>query len=152
MAKFLSIKYAMTAALLLGGLAVAPAHAGPAKKSEEVVEGELSEKEIARSIEVVGLVFPVFDEKDRLRNYLFANARFMVADGKDIWEFREKSHFIRDYVIRAAHRESFHKGASYTEFDTARAAELVLKAANNAVGDPGGMVEVKFSEVASQDR
>jgi hypothetical protein len=138
-------------ALSAGALALAAgAHAAPPKAEAVSAEQAASEKEIARSIELGGLVFPVFDKDNKLRNYLFVNARMLVADGKDPWKYREQSHFIRDAVIRAAHRTSFHLAADMSKLDEKRAAAESLKAANAVLGEPGAVVSMTFTQIASQ--
>lgn len=137
------------ASVILAASAVA---APPKGKTEAAAEaaGEASEKEIARSIELGGLAFPVFDEDRELLNYFFINGRMLAGPGKDIWKYREKGHLIRDAVLRAAHRESFHVKGDPTKFDEARAAAACLKAANAAVGDPDALVTMTFTQIASQ--
>ncbi len=138
-------------AVTAGALALsASAHAAPPKGEASTPEQIASEKEIARSIELGGLVFPVFDEDQNLRNYLFVNARMLVADGKDPWKYREQSHFIRDAVIRASHRISFHTAADMSKLDEKRAAIESLKAANAALGETGVLVSMTFTQIASQ--
>ncbi len=124
----------------------APAFA--AKEAEEPAEA--SEKDIARSIELSGMVFPVFGEDHKLKNYLFVSARMLVADGKDPWKYRENAHFIRDAVLSAAHSTSLHKGDDYLAFNEELAREVCLKAANDAVGDAGAMASITFTQIASQ--
>jgi hypothetical protein len=92
----------------------------------------------------------VFDKDNKLRNYLFVNARMLVADGKDPWKYREQSHFIRDAVIRAAHRTSFHLATDMSKLDEKRAAAESLKAANAVLGEPGAVVSMTFTQIASQ--
>jgi len=53
-----------------------------------------AEAEVARSVELGGIVFPVFDEKRKLRNFLFINARMLAGPGKGVWKYREQQHFI----------------------------------------------------------
>jgi hypothetical protein len=138
-------------ALSAGALVLASgAHAAPPKAEAASAEQIASEKEIARSIELGGLVFPVFDKDNHLRNYLFVNARMLVADGKDPWKYREQSHFIRDAVIRAAHRTSFHLPADMSKLDEKRAAAESLKAANAVLGESGVLVSMTFTQIASQ--
>src|SRR5689334_15963478 len=73
------------------------------------------DREIAMSVELGGLVFPMFDEGGKLKNYIFVSARMVVAQGKDPWKYREQAHFIRDAVVRAAHRVSFNAKGNYNK-------------------------------------
>ncbi len=118
---------------------------GPASEGQPA-----NEKEVARSVDLAGLVFPVFDEKGKLKNYLFVSARLLVAPDKDTWKYREQAHFIRDAVVRAAHRVSFNLKGDYKKLDEKVAATECLKAANEAVGEKGAMIEMTFTQVASQ--
>jgi hypothetical protein len=128
-------------------LTSAPAYAGPP-------EGEKSdrpdENEITRSLELSGLVFPVFDEKGMLRNYLFVNARMLVGPGKDPFKYRDKGHFIRDAVVRAAHRTSLNVKGDITKLDEKLAAAECLKAANDIVGEKDALISMTFTQIASQ--
>ncbi len=136
------------AALALS-LAAPAAHVAPPAAEEEGDENAVSEKEIARSIELIGLAFPVFDDGYKLRNYLFVNARFVVADGKDTWEFREQAHIVRDAVLRHAHKHSFHVGDDYAAFDIERATKECLEVGNRSVGE-NAFASVTFTQIAVQ--
>lgn len=112
-------------------------------------EEEINDKEVAKSVELVGLVFPVFGEDYKLKNYLFVNARMVVADNKDTWKFREQAHVVRDAVLRQAHRSSFHKGDDIHALDVERASQECIKAGNAAVGEDA-FVSVTFTQIDSQ--
>ncbi|MBI1341074.1 hypothetical protein GC169_12810 [bacterium] len=139
-------------ALLALSLMIQPvaAAAPPSGGDKGDQAGEASEKELARSIDLSGMAVPVFDEDRRLLNYFFVNARLLVAPGKDIWKYREKAHFIRDAVVRSAHRESLQVEGDSSKLDEKRAAERFLQAANEAVGESGAMVNITFTQIASQ--
>lgn len=135
--------------LLAGFVGLAMLEPVEAAPKDKAPAGE-SEKEIARSIDLGGLVFPVFDAKGHLQNYLFVDARLQVADGKDHWKYREQTHMIRDSMLRAAHRKSFHLKNDYSKLDEKLAAEECLKAANEAVRESGALVGVTFTQILSQ--
>jgi hypothetical protein len=138
---------ALILAILLAPIAPAMANPPPAAKSPE---GELNEKEVARSLDLYGLVFPVFTETGKLKNYIFVDAKMLVADRRDPSKYREQAHFIRDAVLRAAHRVSFNKKGDYTKLDEELASRECLKAANDVLGDPGAIATMKFMQIASQ--
>lgn len=139
----------LTACSVLAIASASPvAYTAPPKKADGGEE-EVSEKEIAKSVELIGLVFPVFDDGYRLKNYLFVNARLVVADGKDTWKFREQAHMVRDAVLREAHRSSLHYGDDYGKLDIERATKECLKAGNLAVGEDA-FVSVAFTQIDSQ--
>jgi hypothetical protein len=79
-----------------------------------------------RGIDLTALVLPVA-ENGRLRRYLFTSLRLDVAPGKDLWRTRERVHFLRDAIVRAAHRSPL----ASAEQDAIAA--LALAAANSAV-------------------
>lgn len=127
-------------------LAVGPAHA-----QEHGAEAETaSEAEVARSVELGGMVFPVFDEKRKLRNYLFISARMLAGPGKDVWKYREQQHFIRDAIVRVSHRVSFHKKGDIRKLDEKLAATECLAAANSVVGEKDALVTMTFTQIASR--
>ncbi len=133
----------------------APALASP--KTEPEGHGgaqgdEMDEKEIARSIELGGLVFPVFDKNHKLQNYIFVNARMVVAPNKDTWKYREKAHFIRDAVIRASHKVSFAEKNNSSRLDEKLAAAECLKAAHAALGEQGVLASMTFTQIDSQNK
>src|ERR1700754_4622331 len=92
---------------------------GEKGKEGEVIskEGTPNEKEVSRSVELGGLAFPVFQKDGKLKGYLFANARMLVGPGKDPWKYRNQAHFIRDAVIRSAHRTSFNVEGDFNKLD-----------------------------------
>lgn len=109
-----------------------------------------SEAEAVRSVELPGLVFPVFDEKFKLRNYLLVSARMLVGPGKDVWKYREQQHFIRDAILSASHRVSFNARGNYRKLDEKLAAAECLKAANQVIGEKDALIKMTFTKVASQ--
>ncbi|HEX5008464.1 MAG TPA: hypothetical protein VFV70_15225 [Hyphomonadaceae bacterium] len=132
-------------------LVAAPSQASPPAPASGHGE-ETKDAEVARSIDLGGLAFPMFDEKGKLKNYLFVNARMLVAPGKDQWKYREKAHTIRDGIIRAAHRISFDLDGDYTKLDEALAAKECIKAANESIGEKDALVAMTFTQVASQGK
>ena len=140
-------------AMFLAAAPAALADKGAEKGKEgEVIskEGTPNEKEVARSVELGGLAFPVFQKDGKLKGYLFANARMLVAPGKDPWKYRNQAHFIRDAVIRTSHRTSFNVDGDFNKLDEKLAERECLKAANDVVGEPGALVSMTFTQIASQ--
>jgi len=137
--KTLTVACAVTAFAVVAGL---PAHAAGGGSKEE-------EKEINRSVELNAMVFPVFDEDRNLINYLFVNSRMLVADGKGVWNYREKAHIVRDAVLRASHRESIHLKGNYSRIDEAKAEKLFVDAVNKELGEEA-FVSMTFLQVAAQ--
>lgn len=139
--------------VVLIAFTAAPSQAAPpAPASSHGGATETKDSEVARSIDLGGLAFPMFDESGKLKNYLFVNARMLVAPGKDQWKYREKAHTIRDGIIRVAHRISFDLNGDYTKLDEQLAAEECIKAANDSIGEKNALVAMTFTQVASQGR
>jgi hypothetical protein len=133
--------------------AAAPSQAAPpAPASAHGDPKETKDSEVARSIDLGGLAFPMFDDEGRLMNYLFVNARMLVAPGKDQWKYREKAHTIRDGIIRAAHRVSFDLNGDYTKLDEQLAEKECIRAANESIGEKDALVSMTFTQVASQSK
>ena len=126
--------------------AAAPAHA----QDHGAAPDETSDAEVARSVELNGMVFPVFDEKRQLRNYLFINARMLAGPGKDIWKYRDQQHFIRDAILKASHKISFHAKGNFKKLDEKVAADECLKASNAVVGEKNALVTMTFTQITSR--
>lgn len=135
----------LTAALAPAASAFAPPAAAPPSGGETP-----SEAEVARSLELGGLVFPVFDEKLKLKNYLFVSARMLAGPGKDVWKYREQQHFIRDAILRVSHRTSFNVKGNFKKLDEKLAAAECLKVANQVVGEADALVTMTFTQIASR--
>ena len=108
------------------------------------------EAEVARSIELGGLVFPIFDADMKLKNYLFISARMLAGPGKDVWKYREQQHFIRDAIVQASHKVSFNVAGNYKKLDEKLAAAECLKAANAVLGEKDALITMTFTQIASQ--
>lgn len=129
----------------------AVALAAPASAQEHGAEPAApDEAEVARSVELGGMVFPVFDENRKLKNYLFISARMLAGPGKDVWKYREKQHFIRDAIVRASHKVSFHQKGNFKKLDEKLAAAECLKAANAIVGEKDALITMTFTQIASR--
>lgn len=135
-----------TAAVAVAAAAAAPAHA----QDHGAAPDETSEAEVARSVELGGMVFPMFDEKRKLKNYLFISARMLAGPGKDVWNYREQQHFIRDAIVKVSHKISFHAKGNFKKLDEKVAAAECLKAANGIVGEADALVTMTFTQIASR--
>lgn len=147
----LSRRDLFAAATLATAAAVLATTAAPAAAQEHGAEPEApDEAEVARSVELGGMVFPVFDDKRKLKNYLFISARMLAGPGKDVWKYREQQHFIRDAIVRASHKVSFHQKDNFKKLDEKLAAAECLKAANAVVGEKDALVTMTFTQIASR--
>ncbi len=137
---------AVSVATMLVMLPVAHADEPPAEGGGDAPD----EAEVARSVELGGMVFPIFDEQMKLKNYLFVSARMLAGPGKDVWKYREQQHFIRDAIVRASHKVSFNVAGNYKKLDEKIAAAECLKAANAVVGEKDALITMTFTQIASQ--
>ena len=143
----LSRRELLTAVSLAAVMAALPV----ASAQEHAAEGAApDEAEVARSVELGGLVFPIFDEKLKLKNYLFVSARMLAGPGKDVWKYREQQHFIRDAIVQASHKVSFNVAGNYKKLDEKLAAAECLKAANAVLREKDALVSMTFTQIASQ--
>jgi len=138
----------LTAATLATAAVALAAPAGAQEHGAEPAAPD--EAEVARSVELGGMVFPVFDENRKLKNYLFINARMLSGPGKDVWKYREKQHFIRDAIVRASHKVSFHQKGNFKKLDEKLAAAECLKAANGVIGEKDALITMTFTQIASR--
>lgn len=148
--------------ILAAALLAAPAHAsggggkdhGPSNRVEanfsiggdldDIHAGTVGESPRAVDIHTVGM--PAFDKYGRLSNYLFVSVRLIVAEGVDPWRVRERSHVIRDAMIRAAHAESVADPDDPAKLDTERAREILTRGIAGAI-DPDWIGRVEFLAV-----
>lgn len=144
----LSRRELLTAVSVAAVISAFPAAVAQEHGAEGAVAPE--EAEVARSVEMGGLVFPIFDEKQKLRNYLFVSARMLAGPGKDVWKYREQQHFIRDAIVRVSHKVSFNVSGDYKKLDEKLAAAECLKVANLALGEKDALVSMTFTQIASQ--
>jgi hypothetical protein len=141
----------LLSAASLATAAVAIAAAAPAQAQEHGAEAAVpDESEVARSVELGGMVFPVFDENRKLKNYLFISARMLAGPGKDVWKYREQQHFIRDAIVKASHRVSFHQKGNFRKLDEKLAAAECIKAANAVLRENDALITMTFTQIASR--
>ncbi len=137
-------------AIIAVGLSISTLGLGSVAYAAGDSANKKEEKEINRSVELNAMVFPVFDKDRKLVNYLYVNARMLVADGKGVWDFREKAHIVRDVVLRAAHRESVHLEGNFTRIDEEKAEKIFIETVNRELGE-NAFSGMTFLQVASQE-
>ncbi|WP_022698025.1 hypothetical protein [Euryhalocaulis caribicus] len=86
-----------------------------------------------RGVEIPTLVVPVFED-GRLLNYVFVSVRLQVADGVDPWKVRGRTHYVRDAMIRAAHKQSLGADGNGRALDREKAAKVWMATANETLG------------------
>jgi flagellar basal body-associated protein FliL len=127
-----AIAAAMTASTLLAGLA--NASGGSAPKAKEKGEAEEGAELSSRSMDAPYLAVPVVRD-GTLVNYLFVSIRIEVANGVDLWQTRERAHFLRDALVRASHAHDLADPNNTNALNEARALEVYRAAAIQALGE-----------------
>ena len=125
-----AIAAAMIASTLLAGLA--NASGSPAKEKGKAEEGEGAETS-SRSMDAPYLAVPVMRD-GVLVNYLFVSIRIEIAQGVDLWQTREKAHFLRDALVRASHANDLSDPQNNNALNEARAIQVYRAAAAQALG------------------
>ncbi|MGE0828989.1 MAG: hypothetical protein AB7O04_06515 [Hyphomonadaceae bacterium] len=120
-----AIRRAFAAALLASTLMAghAAAFSEPAQESADS----------ARSMDAPYIAVPVVRE-GRLVNYLFVSVRIDIANGVDLWRTRERAHFLRDALVRAAHRTALADPARDDRLNQPAAIAAFRAAAQEALG------------------
>ena len=85
------------------------------------------------STNMLGVGLPVISG-GRVRNYIFVTLRLVLAPGADMAAVRAKEPFLRDGLVRAAHRTPLPTAADGLSFDPARLTGVVTRMAPTVVG------------------
>lgn len=125
-----AIAAAMIVSTLLAGLASAAG--SPAKDKGKAEEGE-GEQLSSRSMDAPYLAVPVVRD-GVLINYLFVSIRVEISPSVDLWQTREKAHFLRDALVRASHANNLADPENNNALDEARAIQVYRAAAVQALG------------------
>lgn len=102
-------------------LAAAPASAGPDGGSA------------APSLNIAGVGLPVI-VGGRLRNYVFVSLRLHLGAGQTPQTMRAKEPFLRDALVRAAHRTPFTVPTDLTQLNAAAISASLMRSAATLVG------------------
>ena len=111
--------------------------AGKADAKDAKEEGDAAPP--AKAVDLNHLVMPVA-VNGRLNNYLFVSVRLIVADGVDVWAVRNRSHFLRDAIVRAAHKADVAKAGNVDSPDDAAVLAMVRSAVAPIVGEAASAV------------
>ncbi|WP_421731543.1 hypothetical protein [Brevundimonas sp.] len=104
-------------------------------------EGETA----AASVNIAGVGLPV-TSNGRIRNYVFVTVKVHLGPGTTIEAMRAKDPFIRDALVRTAHRVSLAMPNDFTRMNENAINAAVMAIANVVVGHGG----VTASEVLMQ--
>ncbi|MBI1685631.1 hypothetical protein [Caulobacter hibisci] len=114
-------------------LAAAPAFARSDKKKEKKEGGE-GEKEAPDPVIKLGsMALPIVAE-GRLINYVFVDLSLTLPPEGDVTVFAGKEPFLRDALVRAAHKQPFNKPGSYVLLDEAKLKSTVMREVTTLVG------------------
>ncbi|MGE0047281.1 MAG: hypothetical protein AB7J28_13950 [Hyphomonadaceae bacterium] len=117
-----AIAAALIASTMLAGLSAA--NAQPAANAEA---------ESARTMDAPYIAVPVV-RQGRLVNYLFVSVRVDIAPGVDLWRTRERAHFLRDALVRAAHQGQLAHATRDDQLNQPAAIAAFRTAAQSALG------------------
>lgn len=115
------IAAAMIASTMLAGLKASAQPAAP------------TAAEASRSMDAAYIAVPVVRD-GVLVNYLFVTMRIDIAPQVDLWRTRERAHFLRDSLVRAAHRTSLADARRDDALNTPLAIQVFSAAAREALG------------------
>ncbi len=117
---------------------------------ESNLEAALLIDDDPKAVSVPLVAFPV-TRGDQLSHYVFVSMRLKVADGHDAWRARERSHWVRDAIVRAAHRADVVVPEAGGVLDEDRARAMVLEAVAEVL-DPNAVADVAFTQVNGSHR
>ncbi len=110
--------------------------------SDQPVDETTTSSENPRVIDIPTMVMPAF-RNDHLENYLFVTVRLVASEGVSHWRLRERTHYMRDAMIRAAHRTSVADPNDPTRLDM-EAAREVMQEGLDEVLEPGSIERVEI--------
>lgn len=93
------------------------------------------------AMSIAGLGLPVI-EGGRLRNYVFVSLRLHLGAGKTAEQMKSKEPFLRDGLVKAAHRAPFSVPGDWTRLNE-RALSASLIAASAAIAGRGSVARVE---------
>ena len=133
--------------IVSGFLALAVGLAGPASAAEENKAGKVDAGQYV-DLRTVGVPIVV---KGELVHYVFVNVRINLSSSAIVAKLRDMEPFLRDALIRAAHRQSFALAADLGKIDATRLSATLLKVAT-AIAGPGQISSVVVPSQVSRRR
>lgn len=118
---------------------------GAALAAGPVLAADKKAPEGAPTLNVAGVGLPVIED-GRIRNYVFVAIRLHLGAGKTPEQMRAKEPFIRDAIVKAAHRTPFTVSGDWSRLDE-RALTAALVRAGVAAGGRGSVTR---AEIVSQ--
>lgn len=117
---------ALPAALLAGA-----AHAAEKKDKEK---GKDEKEGVGQYVDLSAVALPITSPSGELVNYVFATVRLVLTPTANAMAWRAKEPYLRDALVRAAHKTPF-TGKSYTTIDEPRLKAVLIREAG-AIGAP----------------
>jgi len=102
--------------------------------SAAVAQPSTQEADSGRTMDAAYIAVPVVRD-GRLVNYLFVTVRVDIASGVDLWRTREKAHFLRDALVRAAHATPLASTERVDQLNEPAALRAFRGAAREALGE-----------------
>ncbi|MET4684446.1 hypothetical protein [Brevundimonas faecalis] len=122
-----------------GAVLTAAVAAGAAHASEKAAPAA------AAFVNMTGVGLPVITE-NRIRNYVFIVLKLHLGPGHTVEAVRAKEAYLRDALVRAAHRTPFVLPDTWVALDTAALSASLIRSASTLIGR-GAVARV---EVVSQ--
>lgn len=133
------MRLVLSAALALS-LVTGPAFAS-GKKDE-------AKSEAASSLDIYPFAAPITYD-GRVVNYVFVSVRLVGAPGVEMQPLKAKEPFLRDAMVRAAHKTSFGKPGVLTEIDEGKVKATALAEARRILG-PKTFVSAEIRKQTAQ--
>ncbi len=118
---------ALPAALLAGA-----AHA--AGKKEKGKDGKEGKEGVGQYVDLSPIALPIVSSNGELVNYVFITVRLVLTATANAMAWRAKEPYLRDALVRAAHKTPF-TGKTYTTIDEARLKAVLIREAG-AIASP----------------
>jgi hypothetical protein len=96
-----------------------------------------------QNIDLAPVALPVVFN-GRVVNYVFLNIRINLSPGADVARFRAREPYLRDALVRAAHRTPFTVPSDYTRINEARVRAVLMQQAGPIAG-PRAIASIVFT-------
>lgn len=134
----------MRRALVIATLSASLIAGAPARAAQS--SGPPADSTVALSAMALPLIF-----SGQVVNYVFVTVKLQLSPGADVVAVHDKEPYIRDAVIREAHRTPFVRANDYNRVDDARLKAAIWRDAAAIVG-PGKIRSVIIVDETPQHR
>lgn len=108
--------------------------AGAAKAAEKKGKEKDPKEGVGQYVDLAPVALPITASNGELVNYVFVSVRLVLNATANAMAWRAKEPYLRDALVRAAHKTPF-TGKSYTTIDEGRL-KVALTQAAGTVGSP----------------